>query len=316
MNYIEEQVTEAFRQDTAVEGSRLVTVSQEQEGQDTEEWLGFVGPAELDHIIAGIEAGTASGLDGFPASDLKNLGPDQRRELRGILSRMLETGRIPKDWCRGRMLFLYKGAGERSNFASYRPITVTPVLYRVYAQVLRRRIQAWAEREGLLGELQNGFRRRRCIEDNLFILTQCVELARAEGRQLWAAFLDLEKAYDTVQHATLWDVLRTKGLPEEVVRRLQALYTDTEVVVEWQGSYSRPVPIGRGLRQGCPLSPLLFMLLLGDLEKDLEGSESGFDVSYMEDGRTVNQRLPGLMYVDDIVVTAGYTESWCNQERF
>lgn len=119
------------------------------------------------------------------------------------------------------------------------------------------------------------------------------------------AFLDIEKAYDCVGHSTLWNQLRHKGLPKEVVERLQGLYSGAEVMVEWQGRRSSPVPLERGLRQGCPLSPLLFMLLLCDLETDLETCGLGFDVSYMDGGKSVRQTLPGLMYADDVVLTAG-----------
>uniref|UniRef100_A0A6B0USP0 Putative tick transposon n=1 Tax=Ixodes ricinus TaxID=34613 RepID=A0A6B0USP0_IXORI len=66
------------------------------------------------------------------------------------------------------------------------------------------------------------------------------------------------------------------------------------------------VPIGRGLRQGCPLSPLLFMLFLSEMKAGLEGCGHGFDVSYMLDGQMVSQTLPGLLYADDIVLTASW----------
>lgn len=121
-------------------------------------------------------------------------------------------------------------------------------------------------------------RRGRRLEDNLFVLTQCVEMARTEGRELWVAFLDIAKAYDCIEQAALWHSLRNKGLPGRVVDLLRELYTSTKVVVEWQGMRSGLVPIGRGLRQGCPLSPLLFMLFLSELEADLEGCGHGFDV--------------------------------------
>ncbi|KAK8782139.1 hypothetical protein V5799_016520 [Amblyomma americanum] len=185
------------------------------------------------------------------------------------------------------MLFLYKGSGDHSSYAAFRPVTVNPVPYRLFAQVLRRRTQAWAEREKVLGELQHASCQGRRLEDNLFIRTQFIELATGPGGELWAAFLDVEKAYDCVEHEVLWNRLRLQELPEEVVARLRALYTDMKVVVEWQGLRSRPIEVQRGLRQGCPLSPLLFMLLLSDLEGELERCGLRFDLTYMDDGRVV-----------------------------
>lgn len=129
-----------------------------------------------------------------------------------MLSVMLETGEIPTDWRCGRMLFLYKELGKRSSFAAYRQITVKSIMYRVLTQVLRWRIQAWAERTGVLGELQNEFRQVWRWEDNVRVLTQCVEVACSEGRELWAAFLDVEKAYDSMEHVALSNTLRDMGL--------------------------------------------------------------------------------------------------------
>ena len=61
------------------------------------------------------------------------------------------------------------------------------------------------------------------------------------------------------------------------------------------------VGIHQGLKQGCPLSPLLFTLYVKGIERRLENSELGFDLSYMRNGQMVQQKVPGLMYADDIV---------------
>lgn len=95
---------------------------------------------------------------------------------------------------------------------------MTPVLYWVLAQVLCRRIQALAEKSGVLEELPNGFRMGRHL---------CRRMA----------FSDVEKAYDCVCHTTLWTRLHRQGLPNKVVivHRLQGLYSGAVVKVEWQG---------------------------------------------------------------------------------
>ncbi|KAM7295530.1 uncharacterized protein ISCGN_025030 [Ixodes scapularis] len=115
-------------------------------------------------------------------------------------------------------------------------------MYRVGMQVIRRRLQGWAEQKHVLGELQNGFRSGRQLEDNLYVLTQAIEIVQQEGRHLWAAFLDIEKAYDSISHSRLWWELTQIGVPGSVLELLQELYRDTTVVVEWEGMNTQPIP--------------------------------------------------------------------------
>lgn len=105
-----------------------------------------------------------------------------------LLTNIVNGRDIPEEWCDGR------------------------VVCRVFMQVLKVRISVWAETTRCLTELQNGFHRGRRLEDNLFMLTSCIDIARKEGRKLICYFLDVEKAYNNVPHATLFDHLGTLGL--------------------------------------------------------------------------------------------------------
>ncbi|KAG0424540.1 hypothetical protein HPB47_028249 [Ixodes persulcatus] len=169
-------------------------------------------------------------------------------------------------------------------------------------------VTSWAEYEGILGELQNGFRKGRRLEDNLFVITQAMEIANHEQRPLYLGFLDISKAYDSVNHSLLWRVLEELGMPVEWRNLLQQIYRDNSVVVQWGAEFTEPIKATRGLRQGCPLSPLLFMLYIAGLERALEDSRLGFRMCYGEEGRQVDQRIPALIYADDVVLMAGSLE--------
>ena len=166
----------------------------------------------------------------------------------------------------------------------------------------------WAECEGVLGELQNGFRRERRLEDNLFSLTQCIEIAEKECRPLWLAFLDIKGAYDNVIQENLWHILATLEVEDGIVNLLKGIYRSRKVLIKWEKMVSEPIEIQRGLRQGCPLSPLLFMLYLQGLESSLERSGLGFNLSFFKQGEWIEQLLPGMMYADDIVLMADNKE--------
>lgn len=182
---------------------------------------------------------------------IKLLGPEMHEKMVDLIAQVLVEALIPVAWRRNKVSPLYKGSGDRRDPANYRPIAVTPVLYRVCVQVVRERLQSWAERKGVLGELQTGFRSGRGIEDNLFVLTQCVEIAQQTRRPLYVAFLDISKAYDCIDQGILWSILRELGLGDANCELLQALYADMTAEVEWQGCTTAPVRGGFGRVVPC-----------------------------------------------------------------
>jgi hypothetical protein len=89
------------------------------------------------------------------------------------------------------------------------------------------------------------------------------------------AFLDLQKAYDSVDRPTLWKKLERMGFGGSFLKSLKMMYQDDYVTTEVGGVTTRPVYLGRGLRQGCSLSPMLFALYLAGLGQELTLSTLG-----------------------------------------
>ena len=248
---------------------------------------------------------TAAGPDEIPIQLIKNLGPKSKALLTNAIEQVIRTKNIPVGWRESKMNLIYKGKGDKDKTSSYRPVTVTSVIYRMAMQAIKLELSKWVEENGVLGELQNGFRPGRRLEDNMFVLTQCIEISVAQKRPLWIAFLDIKGAYDNVDRELLWDILQYEGIDDDFVELLREIYRDNQVQVAWEGRKGNEmVGIHQGLKQGCPLSPLLFTLYVKGIERRLENSELGFDLSYMRNGQMVQQKVPGLMYADDIVLLA------------
>ncbi|MDJ1305866.1 MAG: reverse transcriptase domain-containing protein, partial [Candidatus Midichloria sp.] len=298
MRHIGAVMREKFQERGYVEGTRA-----EEDSCPTCDIMAF-GQREWEKAERKVPSGTSIGPDGIPIKLVKNLGPKSKAKLREVVSTMITKGNIPNEWRLSRMSLIYKGKGAKTDVSNYRPITVTPVIYRLVMQIVKNRLEEWVECEGVLGELQNGFRKRRRLEDNIFSLTQCIEVAQKEDRQLWLAFLDIKGAYDNVSQRDLWDIVERFNLDEGLRELLKNIYKDNKAIITWEGNATGPIDIGRGLRQGCPLSPLLFMLYLRGLEDRLEKSGLGFDLSYSKQGQNIQQSLPGMMYADDIVLMA------------
>lgn len=235
---------------------------------------------------------------------LKCFGQEAKEQLAGLFSDIVAGADIPADWQRGRVALILKRGGKAGNLQDYRPLTVTSTMYRLFTQVLKGWISGWAEYKGQLTELQNGFRKGRRLEDNLFVLTQCVEIARKEGRTLLCCFMDVEKAYDNVPHDILFAQLAALGMPEKLLATVRRLYANNSIIAHFANVKSRPVGVCRGLRQGCPLSPILYLLYVSGMERALLESSLGFRLKYSTSGIDENRRLPGLAFADDVVLMA------------
>ncbi|XP_037505957.1 uncharacterized protein LOC119382330 [Rhipicephalus sanguineus] len=245
-------------------------------GTGHQKWT--VARSAIDRAISKIGARTARGFDGIPAGLVKRLGAGARAQLADFFSEILAGGPIPSDWLRGKVILLPKRGGDPGLLRDYRPLTITSVVYRVFAQVLKVWMTTWAEEGGHLTELQNGFRRDRRLEDNLFVLTQCIEVARKEERGLIGCFLDVSKAYDSVPHELLLQHLEALGMPPTWTGLLGRLYRDSSVVATLNGVYSKRKILASGV---------------------------GFVVERISDGLKEQQTLPGLVFADDIVLLAG-----------
>ena len=122
-----------------------------------------------------------------------------------------------------------------------------------------------------LGEVQNGFRGKRSAMDNLFILTNIIALAKTKKSKLFLGFIDLRKAYDTVDRDKLWHKLKNLGLNEEVIQLLQQLYKFHRRKCKTVGGWTAWVECNIGVKEGCVLSPLLFALFIRDILSEVKG---------------------------------------------
>ena len=122
------------------------------------------------------------------------------------------------------MVPVYKGKGEKYDCNSYRGICLISAVGKVYGRVLinraRKRIKA------TIGGENSGFRKGRGCVEQIFVVKQLHEKFLAKGRDVYFAFMDLEKAYDRVDRKALWQVLSIYGVGRKLLRALQSLYDD------------------------------------------------------------------------------------------
>ena len=154
-----------------------------------------------------------------------------------------------------------------------------------------------AKSNGLLCEEQNGFRKGRGCLDNILMLMLLGSKYSKVGDGLRCGFMDLQKAYDSVNRDNLWDKLGKMGIKGKLLECMQSIYEGVKCTVKLGEDRGKSFCVRSGLCQGCILSPLLFSLYINDLLQLLEDNGLGVKVNKVT-------KVPGLLYADDLAIFA------------
>ena len=254
--------------------------------------------SDIKKAIKNLKNGKATGPDGIPNEFLKTGGDSMETEIRDLCNEILRSRITPSSWREGRVIVLYKGKGDRTDMNNYRGITLNNTISKLFSGMMCERLVSLTEREGWLGQIQNGFRKNRQAMDSIFVLRTIMEksarMGNSEDRDLSLMFVDLQKAYDTVPRDLLWKKLNNLGLGNPFVDILKSLYNQSFLVVSLNGMNTEKIYPQRGLKQGCPLSPLLFSLYISGLGKTIEQSTEGVPI--------FGKIISGLLFADDLVI--------------
>ena len=181
--------------------------------------------------------------------------------------------------------------------ANYRPIAVDEPLYRLYTIILNRRLVGWSEEHQLRSPVQAGLRPGQSPIHHLFALRHFIDTARISRRPLYACFVDIQMAYDTVQHHLSWDRLESIGVGPCMLAAIKSLYSSGTLSMKVAGTAGEPRPQRMGVRQGCPLSPTLFGLFFDGLHEHMHSCAPAAGVQ-----RRSGKWVSSLVYADDVVL--------------
>ena len=119
--------------------------------------------------------------------------------IKVIFDRSLQTGKLPADWTKANVMPIFK-KGDKSLVANYRPISLTCILCKVLEHILASNIVKHLDGQGILYELQHGFREKRSCETQLIMLIEDLARSASVGKQTDIILLDFSKAFDKVNH--------------------------------------------------------------------------------------------------------------------
>src|SRR5215469_7717615 len=235
-------------------------------------------------------------MDEIPAELLKEIGEKAQNELFQICSCIYEKGIWPDDFIKSILVPLEKNKGA-SECSDFRTISLISHASKIVLKILAERIKGKIKECSYLEEDQFGFREGCGTREAIGVLRALGERSIEVGRDVVMCFVDYEKAFDRVNWTKMMECLDKIGVNRKDAQLIKNLYLRQTAVVRYNGEDSGEAEIGRGVRQGCSLSPLLFNIYSETLMKEVKKRVKG--------GIKVGgEMLKMIRYADDQVILA------------
>ena len=193
----------------------------------------------------------------FQLNLFKVIKDDAVKVLHSIHQHIWKTQQWPQDLKRSIFILVPKKANTKE-CSNYRTIVLISHTSKVILKIFRARLQQQVNHE--LSDVQAGFRKGRGTRDQIADIHWITEKARKFQKNIYLCFIDSTKACDCVDHNKLWKILKEMGISDHLTCLLRNLCADQEATVRTGHGTTNCFQIGKGVRQGCILSPCLFNL--------------------------------------------------------
>ena len=211
---------------------------------------------EVILAIKGMKTGKAFGLSGIQVETVKS-NPEEWAEI----LHPYFNGKLPSSWQKGWAAFLPKGKGDETDpEVAWRTIHILEIPYRIWARMCVRKVNMIAR--DIVQEFQFGFQAKMGCADAVGAAQMFIH--RSTGADPCIGLIDLSKAFDMVDRGMLWNKLLEAGCPRTFVKHLKEGHENHRVAPFYAGSLGDTVKITRGVPQGSPLSPVLFLIYSTD----------------------------------------------------
>ena len=223
-----------------------------------------VNEVELLNIVSDFTPKTSTDLNSFDMQSIKAVFPSITKPFAYICNLSLTQGVFPDQMKVAKVVPLFK-SGRRDIVSNYRPVSILPQFSKILEKVFHRRLESFIERSHILNDCQYGFRKNSSTSLALIDFVENITDAIDRHEYTVGVFIDLKKAFDTVDHTILLQKLNHIGIRGVAYDWLANYLTNRKQYVLYNGTESSVKQIVCGVPQGAILAPLLFLLYINDL---------------------------------------------------
>ena len=291
------------------EQSMEASIGRLQRSLSNEERIALSASFTVDELSASLKKGwlhSSPGPDGLPRSFYKHYWELFSPTLLQLALDAQDGALFSQDFNNGIVALLPKTDLESPESGHFRPITLLNVDYKLIAGMVAGRIKINLEQ--LIHETQTGFVPNRLILYNLTFVRDVIQWSKVTDSPVYIAFLDFEKAFDRVNWVYRDLVMRKVGYPPSLIGMITSLYHHASVQINVNGQLTERITQGRGVRQGCPMSPFIFALFVEPLGQLLREKQAEFGLMLprtLACNEDDDQYILGTQFADDTTLFSG-----------
>ena len=255
---------------------------------------------EIKDAICKIRNNRSPGPDGLSPEFYKVFHDDLCELYFDMLKETFRYGELPDSLKWAIITLIYK-KGEKDNLKNYRPISLTNYDYKILAYILAKRLQCVIK--SIINVDQSGYIKGRYIGCNIRVLEDIIDYSATLQIDSSLICLDFEKAFDSVNWYFMLSALKKFNFGNNFIKWVEILYNDPKISVKNNGHISSKFTAERGIRQGCPVSALLFLLVVEIMAIKIRECQDiqGFDIG--------NCNFKLSQYADDTTLMLSNIES-------